>query len=108
MQIPKLTHLQFAILTALVSGKRAGREIRGRLAEVGSRKSGPAFYQLMGRMEDAGYVTGWYEQEIVESQIIRQRHYRITAGGGEAWQRARNFYAEAAGSFDGAEGVARV
>lgn len=108
MQIPKLTHLQFAILTVLVAGQRAGREIRGRLLDLGAKKSGPAFYQLMGRMEDAGYVTGWYEQEIVESQIIRQRHYRITAGGGEAWQSARNFYAEATRTFEGAEGVARV
>lgn len=108
MQIPKLTHLQFAILTVLVSGQRAGREVRSRLHELGAKKSGPAFYQLMGRMEEAGHVTGWYEQEIVESQIIRQRHYRITAGGSEAWQHARSFYAAASRSFDGAEGVARV
>ena len=96
-QLPKLSHIQFVILSELLSGPRLGREIRERLVEFGVRQGGPAFYQLMARMEDAGFVTGTYDQEIVESQIIRQRSYRVSIRGRTAWENARSFYARAAG-----------
>ncbi len=105
---PKLSHLQF-LVTGLLRGQRLpGREIRERLSEFGIRKSGPAFYQLMSRLEDAGLVEGEYHQEVVESQIIRERHYRLTASGLGAWQACRDFYLGAIRSFDAAGGVARA
>ena len=61
-----LPHLQFAVLAALGSTKRAGREIREELRALDLKKSGPAFYRLMTRLEEAGFVEGWYEQEVVD------------------------------------------
>ena len=95
MQIPDLTHLQFLVISQLLSGGMTGRELRLHLKHHGVNKSGPAFYQLMARMEDAGLVTGQYKQEIIDSQIIRQRHYRLDATGRRAWNRSRDFYREA-------------
>jgi DNA-binding PadR family transcriptional regulator len=94
--IPELTHLQFLVLTVLLDGERSGRQVREKLAEAGENKSGPAFYQLMARLEDAKLVAGWYDQKVVEGQIIKERRYRIEAAGASAWDQQQKFYAELA------------
>lgn len=106
--IPRLSHLQFLVLGILSGRTVPGREIRERLKEFKVRKSGPAFYQLMSRLEDSELVKGTYHQEIIESQIIRERHYRVTAKGTRAWQSSRDFYVDAIRDFGGLEGMARA
>lgn len=108
MPLPPLSHLQFLVLGTLRAGPKHGREIRSELARFGTRKSGPAFYQLMARLEDGGMVDGRYVQEIVEGQIIRERHYRLTTPGARAWDANRDFYIEAIRGFDGHPGLARA
>ena len=93
MKLPSLSHLQLAVLGALVAGERKGREIRGELKQARVTHSGPAFYQMMSRLEDAGFVFGWYSQKVVAGQIIKERHYRITPAGRRAFKEARDFYA---------------
>jgi len=95
-QLPALTHLQFVILGALLAGERSGKDLRRELTRYGVRRTAPAFYQMMARLEDAGWVAGSYTQQIVDRQIIKERRYRITATGERAWTRTRDFYAEAA------------
>ena len=95
MSPPSTTHLQAAVLSALVSVEAAGHEIRAvLLAEHGIKKSGPGFYQMMARMEDAKLVKGWYENTTVGDQIVRERRYKITAGGRRA---ARQYFEFATG-----------
>jgi hypothetical protein len=96
MGLPDLTHLQFLILTALLDGEQSGRVVRKVLAEHGQEKSGPAFYQLMARLEDATFVKGRYEQKIIDGQIIKERFYTITRGGILAVDATKDFYAELA------------
>jgi DNA-binding PadR family transcriptional regulator len=93
--IPEITHLQFLVLGMLRGGGRPGRFVRHALARHGVRRSGPAFYQMMARLEDAGLVTGEYDQKIVASQIIKERRYALTARGEAAWSATRAFYADA-------------
>ena len=90
--LPRLTHLQFIVIGTLLAGARSGKEIRAELRRARVRRSGPSFYQMMARMEDAGLVRGWYEQEVVEGQIIRERRYALTTAGRSAWQHSRQFY----------------
>ncbi len=104
--IPHLSHLQFLVVGVLRGSGLPGREIRDQLNGFGIRKSGPAFYQLMSRLEDASLVTGRYHQEIIDGQIIRERHYRITAEGARAWEGSRDFYVAAIRGFEGMEGLA--
>lgn len=92
MPLPKISPLQFLILHLLEDGDKFGREVREKLAEAGERKSGPAFYQLMGRLEESGLVKGQYDQRVVDSQIIRERHYRITGDGSRAMNDTRDFF----------------
>jgi DNA-binding PadR family transcriptional regulator len=69
------------------------------------RRSAPAFYQMMARLEDAGLVDGDYDQKIVDGQIIKERRYALTPTGESAWKRTRDFYVETIPDL--AEAVAR-
>lgn len=92
--LPSITHLQFVILDALGQQEAAGRALRGLLAQHGLKSSAPAFYQMMARLELAGWVTGRYEHQVVEGQHLKERRYEITKAGRRALAETRAFYAE--------------
>jgi DNA-binding PadR family transcriptional regulator len=94
MPLPALTALQFMVLEVLLKGDSSGRDIRSHLAAQKVKKSGPAFYQLMARMEDAGFVEGRYEQQIVDGQILRERWYKAKGAGLRAFNHTREFYGQ--------------
>ena len=98
-RIPEITHLQFLVLGMLRAGERPGRVLRRSLARHGIERTGPAFYQMMARLEDAGLVAGEYDQRIVASQIIKERRYTLTPGGEAAWTSTRAFYTDAIGAY---------
>jgi DNA-binding PadR family transcriptional regulator len=90
--LPVLTHLQFLVLGVLRTDPQPGRTLRKALSAYGIRRTGPAFYQLMARIEKDGLVEGWYEQLTVGDQAVTERHYRITSEGSRRWKEARAFY----------------
>jgi len=94
--LPGITHLQFLILDALAGGDRAGKDLRDRLADHGVRNSAPAFYQMMARLETAGLVEGWYEQSIIDGQIIKERRYKLMKAGTRALDETHSFYLDRA------------
>ncbi len=94
--LPALTHLHYLVLGVLRSEEQPGRVLRQALATYGVRRSGPAFYQLMARIERAGLVEGWYEQVVVGDQAVTERRYRITRDGTRQWADAHRFYDELA------------
>jgi len=91
-RIPDITHLQFLVLGVLQQQEQPGRVVRRALADYGVRRSAPAFYQMMSRLEDDGLVEGWYEQITVGDQAVTERRYRITAAGSRTWKDTRKFY----------------
>ena len=90
--LPELSHLQFVVLDALSGSVKRGKKLREDLAELGVKKSGPAFYQLMARLEEGKFVKGWYEQEIIDGQIIKERHYQLLGNGIKAVNQMKVFY----------------
>jgi DNA-binding PadR family transcriptional regulator len=96
-RLPAITHLQFLVLGLLVEETRAGRDIRAELRRYGVRGTAPAFYQMMARLEDAGFIEGWYDQKVVEGQLIKERHYRLRPPGRRAWRGTCDFYMAALG-----------
>ena len=90
-QPPRLSHLQFLVLGALLQGERAGRDLRRELGRFGVKRSGPGFYQLMARLEESEMVEGWYEQKTAAGQLVRERTYKLTAAGRRAWNICRKF-----------------
>ena len=96
--LPELTGLQFLVIETIGAKKLRGAELRELLRKGHHvNKTGPAFYQLMARLEEAELVEGWYEQEVIEGQIIKQRHYRVTGLGERTRQDTLRFYAQFAG-----------
>ncbi len=91
-QLPELTHLQFLVLGVLRGADQPGRSLREALSGYGIRRTGPAFYQLMARLEKDRLVDGRYEQITVGDQAVTERHYRITADGKRRWNEVRVFY----------------
>jgi DNA-binding PadR family transcriptional regulator len=91
-QLPVLTHLQFLVLGVLRNEDLPGRTLREALSGYGIRRTGPAFYQLMARLEKERLVDGRYEQITVGDQAVTERRYRITADGKKRWSEARAFY----------------
>lgn len=92
MRIPELTHLQFALLDVLGAVERPGWHIRKRLAEMGEKKTLPAFYQMMSRLEDGGFVKGEYRKADVDGHTVNERWYKITGNGISARDRTLEFY----------------
>jgi len=91
-QLPALSHLQFLVLGVLRNEELPGRALRDVLAGYGIRRTGPAFYQLMARLEKDRLIDGWYEQITVGDQAVTERRYRISADGKRRWNEARAFY----------------
>jgi hypothetical protein len=92
MSLPEITHLQFLVLDLLLQGEQSGKVLREKMADHGVRKTGPAFYQMMARLEDGRFVHGSYDQKIIDGQIIKERKYRILANGIKAVEQIREFY----------------
>jgi DNA-binding PadR family transcriptional regulator len=100
-RVPEITHLQFLVLGLLRADAASGRRLRRALARHGVRRTGPAFYQMMARLEDAGFVRGEYEQKIVARQIIKERRYTLLPAGAAAWRSTRDFYVAAIAAVEG-------
>jgi DNA-binding PadR family transcriptional regulator len=92
ISLPAITHLQFLVLEALTGGEQAGRDLRALLVAHAVKSSAPAFYQMMGRLEDADLVEGWYDQKLVGGQNVKERRYRVTRRGERALAETRAFY----------------
>ena len=86
MDETRLTELQFLVLRALVDKDLPGCEVRKILP---NERSGPAFYTLMQRCENAGFVEGRYEGgrykwEGMGARTFREKWYRLTPDGQQA------------------------
>ena len=92
--LPSTTHLQQLILSALMNSDRSGREVREVMHRHGVKKSAPAFYQLMSRLERDRLVRGWYEAIEVDGHRVKERRYQILAAGVHAFNAAKSFYKE--------------
>lgn len=95
-KLPAITHLQFLVLGALGDGEQAGRHLRALLAAYGLKGSGPAFYQMMARLEEGGLVEGWYARQLVDGQHLKERRYRLLREGRRAVEETRVFYLQRA------------
>ncbi len=90
---PRLTHLQFYVLSTLMDGEKSGREVREKLqSEHKQKKTLAAFYQLMSRLEDTNMVRGWYESKHIDGVTIKERRYKILSFGIKSAEESTAFY----------------
>jgi DNA-binding PadR family transcriptional regulator len=96
-RLPPVTHLQFLVLEFLLDAEEPGRAVRDMLRRHGVRRSTPAFYQLMARLEDVGLVRGQYVPKVVRGQTVKERRYELTASGARAYRTTCAFYRDKLG-----------
>src|SRR5687768_1969117 len=99
-RLPKITHMQFLVLGLLKERAQPGRVLREVLAAHGVKRSAPAFYQLMARLERDRLVDGWYEQVMAGDQSVTERRYRLRPAGARLWTEARDFYSSVIAQTD--------
>lgn len=94
LPLPTVPHLQILILDILFSTEQvSGEEIRNELDAYGEKREGPAFYQLMARMEKSGLIQGQYKAFKWNKRVYREAFYSITDDGRKAYQTTWKFYA---------------
>jgi DNA-binding PadR family transcriptional regulator len=93
MAIPRYTHQQWAVLNTLLNeGELWGRDLRAVLKSEGYRSTNASFYELMDRLETAGLVEGRYEERDVLGQRSKERKYKLTGLGQQAWDDVASYY----------------
>jgi len=90
-EAPKLSPLQYLILTTIEVSEKTGMEIREDLKEFKWNKSSPTFYQLefnklMDRLEKEGYI------DINHRDEEGNKSYKIKTEGLFQIEMSRNFY----------------
>ena len=88
-----MTPLQALTVNVLFDRDLPSRQIQDELDFRGVRMKMPLVYRMLGRLEIAGYVRGWYRQyQTPDGRTIRQRWYRVTETGEKQWQQTVEFY----------------
>jgi DNA-binding PadR family transcriptional regulator len=100
MGAPSISVVQAVILQLLAeaaewtdqkTGTAPGHELRKRMALEGIKKNGPGFYQIMGRLEDNGYVKTSDSTIIIDKKVYKQKLYQITRSGQRVLDQYRHF-----------------
>ncbi len=72
------------VLEVLLGALADGDEMHGWLIAKAAGRSGPTVYGVIDRLEDAGWVTGRWEQENPQPGKPRRRLYVLTSSGSRA------------------------
>ena len=91
--IPKMTGLQFLVLSLLFDGPKAGRELRRELQEHQAPMNRSSFSQLMRRLERSGLVRGDSVPTALDDRTHYHRVYCATVTGLATWREVRAYYA---------------
>jgi PadR family transcriptional regulator len=69
------------VLEILIDAFEDGIEVHGWAIVKATRRSGPTVYGVVDRLEDAGWITGHWEDDNPEPNKPRRRLYRLTPNG---------------------------
>lgn len=89
MAAPRMSSAMVDVLTLLLQAWEDETDVHGWLIMKSVRRSGPAVYAVLDRLEDAGWVTGVWEKLGPGEQRPRRRFYRLTGAGVEAARERR-------------------
>src|SRR6266550_2317848 len=93
-RMPDLTRVTAPLLDVLevfLWAVARGQELHGWVIMKAVKRSGPTVYGVLDRLEDAGWITGRWEDQHPEPNKPRRRFYRLTPTGTVA---ARDLLAE--------------
>ncbi len=100
MNLPELSHKQYAVLDCLRADELSGRELRARLGEAGFGKTRASFYQFMARLEDQKFVRVRRVPVEANGQTYYEHFYSLSGAGVAALNESDFFYASARGRVE--------
>ncbi|WOO43122.1 hypothetical protein [Rubellicoccus peritrichatus] len=87
-----LSELQYKVIGLIGVEAVVGRELRKMLAADGVKKSGPAFYQLTARMEEAGLIESSLSAKLIDGIPLKEKTYWVTGEGAKQFKETRSDY----------------
>jgi len=93
----ELNQKEFHVLSELLLGEKAGREIHISLCTDVGLISGPGFYKMMGKLRTLELVQYRTEKVEVNGHKVREHRYEITAAGKEIFDETALYYASKGG-----------
>lgn len=69
------------VLEVFLVAFRDDSELHGWVIMKAAKRSGPTVYGVLDRLEDAGWITGRWEDQHPEPNKPRRRFYRLTPTG---------------------------
>jgi DNA-binding PadR family transcriptional regulator len=84
MASPPLTRTTVDVLTLLLDAWEHKADLDGWQLMKTLRRSGPAIYRVLDRLESAGWITGeWERIDPAKAKRPRRRFYRLTGVGAD-------------------------
>ncbi|MFI9553704.1 PadR family transcriptional regulator [Nonomuraea endophytica] len=84
--LQRITQPTLDVLEVLLRAHRGGEKIHGWAIAKETKRSGPTVYNALDRLEDAGWITGEWEELQSDANRPRRRLYRLTGEGAPAAQ----------------------
>jgi PadR family transcriptional regulator PadR len=80
----RITDSLLDVLDALLQAWYENKDLHGWAIMKEVKRTGPTVYGVVDRLEDAGWLTGWWEDQNPELGRPRRRFYRLTPTGSDA------------------------
>jgi DNA-binding PadR family transcriptional regulator len=80
----RVTRPLLEVLEAFLQALGEGRELHGWAILKATKRAGPTIYGVLDRLEDAGWVTGRWEEQPADANTPRRRLYHLTPAGAAA------------------------
>jgi DNA-binding PadR family transcriptional regulator len=77
----RVTNPLLDVLEVLLQAFESGEDLHGWAIMNATQRSGPTVYGVLDRLEDAGWISGQWEDENPEPGKPRRRMYSITPTG---------------------------
>jgi PadR family transcriptional regulator, regulatory protein PadR len=78
---PRITGPLLDVSACLLRARSQGEAVHGWVLMKRTGRSGPTVYGVLDRMEDCGWITGYWEDLGPESSRPRRRFYELTPEG---------------------------
>lgn len=75
------------VLALLIQAWDEGTDVHGLMIMRSIRRSGPAVYKVLDRLEDLGWVDSFWEVRPAGDKRPRRRYYRLSTSGAESARR---------------------
>jgi hypothetical protein len=79
-------------ILATASDGLSAQQLNADVCRFAADYKGPKFYQLMGRLADAGLIVAWAQKFDVGGSSVSRTYYKLAPLGESAWRMTMQFY----------------